>query len=70
MDDVDAVERKEIAAILELARSAAPSRARRNDAEPPDGAPGARRAPARGPSIRKGRSCRPTPAKPIKGCSS
>jgi hypothetical protein len=70
MDDVDEVERKEIAAILELARSAPPSRSRRNDAQPPDGPPGPRRAVARGPSIRKGGGCRPASAKPLTGCSS
>jgi hypothetical protein len=70
MNKVDSNERKEIAAILELARSAPPSRARRNDAKPPDGPRGASRAAARGPSIRKGSGCRPAPAKPLKGCSS
>lgn len=42
MDDVDAVERKEIAAILELAKSAPPSGARR-DPQPLDRPPGAPR---------------------------
>lgn len=71
MDDVDEQERKEIAAILALAKAAPPSRGGgANPEPPPDGPPGAPRAGAREPTIRKsGGGCAPAPARPVKGCS-
>lgn len=72
MNDVDEQERKEILAILALAKAAPPSRGGQPDPEPPpDCPPGTPRAMAHGPTVRKGGGgCQPRPARPVKGCSS
>lgn len=68
MNDVSREEQKEIDAMLALAKDAPPSRGNQGEGV---AAPGAPQAGTRGPAIRKGGSCRPSPAaKPVKGCSS
>jgi hypothetical protein len=70
MNKVDADERREIAAILERAKTAPPSRGGRTDPEAPSKcSPGTSRPGVGGPSIGKGGGCQPGPAKPLRGCS-
>lgn len=70
MNKVDDHERREIAAILTLAKAAPPSGGGQRGPEPTPGCPpGAPQVPAREPSVRNGGGCRPTRTRPVKGCS-